>query len=192
MKKFWRKGAAFRTGGYNGILLLLACCYLLGAAAGYLVYHFSGRTVPISVTPRWPVFAQYVWHYAKYLLIAFVCSYTALGVLVQPALLAAKGYFMCSAVVSTVTTLVKSGAFGVLAENAFISVVSLICLFILSVQGMRGAQNAFSSAIGRRGGYAEPGFASVQLIRFLMCMAAVLFAGAINVVVAPYVAGLIV
>ena len=191
MKKFWGKGAAFRTGGYNGNLLLLACCYVLGAVAGYLVYHFSGKAAPVSVTPQWPVFIQYVWHYAKYLLVAFVCGYTALGLLVQPALLAAKGYFMCSAVVSAVTSLARPEAFGVLAENALISVVSLICLFVLSVQGMRGAKYAFSSAMGRRGGYAEPGFASVQLVRFLVCAAAVLAAGAANIALSPYVAGLI-
>ena len=191
MKKFWGKGAAFRTGGYNGNLLLLACCYALGAVAGYLVYHVSGKAVPVSVVPQWPVFIQYVWRYAKYLLIAFVCGYTALGLLVHPALLAAKGYFMCSAVVSAVTSLARVEALGVLIENALISIVSLVCLFILSVQGMRGAKNAFSSAMGRRGGYVEPGFASVQLIRFLVCMAVVLAAGAVNIVIAPYVAGMV-
>ena len=186
MNKFWGKSAAFQTGGYQTNLCLLACCYAVGTIAGFLSYHFYGYAIPLKVLPQWPVFLQYVWYYAKYLLVAFVCGYTALGLLVQPVLLAARGYFMCSAVISAMIATTETSALQILSENMVISFVSLCCLFMLGSQGLRGARNAFSSLTRSRGPRVEPNFASMQMARFAICMVAIVIAGAINVLVAPY------
>lgn len=191
MKKFWGKSAAFRTGGFDANLLLLAFCYGVGVAAGYLAYRFAGYCTLAEAAPQWSSFIRYVWHYAKYLLVAFVCGYTALGLLAQPALLAARGYLMSSAVISALTSFTRDDALRALLENALVSVVSLVCLFLLSVQGIRGAKSAFSAMTHRRGSYVEPGFATMQVVRFLLCLAAVAAAGALNILLAPYMTAIV-
>ena len=190
MRKLWRKNGVFRTGGFDANVLLLSCCYALGVLAGYFAYSFFGFCLSIKTVPQWSEFVAYVWYYVKYLLLAFVCGYTTLGILVQPAILIAKGFFMCSAVVSAVITLSKSDALNVLSGNALISIVSLVCLFILSTRGLQGAKNAFSVMTHRRVSYAEPGFATRQIVRFLICVAAVAVAGALNIIMDPYFAAI--
>lgn len=191
MKKIWGKSAAFRTGGYQTSLLLLACCYAVGAIAGYVAYQLWGYALPVKTAAQWSAFLQYIWYYAKYLLIAFVCGYTALGLLVQPALLAAKGYFMCSAVVAAIASPNEIPASRILAENMIISFVSLCALFVLGGQGLRGAKNAFSAVTRRRGINVEPGFGPAQAVRFAICVVAIVIAGAVNIMAAPYLADLL-
>lgn len=93
MRKLWRKNGVFRTGGFDANVLLLSCCYALGVLAGYFAYSFFGFCLSIKTVPQWSEFVAYVWYYVKYLLLAFVCGYTTLGILVQPAILIAKGFF---------------------------------------------------------------------------------------------------
>lgn len=191
MKGFWEKGVAFRTGVPGRQVLFLACCYLSGALLGYFVSFFSDVPTVLLEAPQWSAFWRLFWYYAKGLVVAFVCSYTALGLLVQPALLAVRGYLTCTVISSIVMSFSQQNAREILAGNALISLVSLLCLFFMCMVGLQNAKAAFSVVTRRRIGRTEPGIALRPVLFFFSSLLLIAAAGVVNILLASRLADLL-
>ena len=171
MRKYQRSYFGGRTEADLRILAVLSLFYLFGAAVGFLRPGCFQNILPFGNVER-SDFPLYTWYYMKVLPLSFLFSFTALGVLLQPVLLAVYGY-------QTTAVLVFSNwnsLLSFLVRDGLISAVSFTALFYMSSLGLNMAWKRMTQLLGLKGEPFLVRFAARQAAAFLISILIVLSA----------------
>ena len=174
------KNVYLRTSAFRSGLFVLIVCYLLGSAAGlFAPTSIANFSFPELSTDR-QSFLTYVWFHIRLLPIAFLFGYTAIGVLVQPVLLALAGYMLSASFVNAFAAADKAAISGFVLNNSLTGIAELFFLFLLGSSGFCRAWSAMSNSIRIRSGQVYPMYTALHFGFFVFGIIAVLMASILN------------
>lgn len=173
-----REGIRNRTGLYGKSFSALAVSYLIGAVIGLV---FPGRIFAQLPDPTkgWTIYWQYFWYFERFLLPAFLFSFTALGMAAQPVILLLRGFLVSSAAADVVSVLPVVSV-PVLVCYGLSGAVSLLMLFLIGSRGLAMAYAAFQVWIGRRRAFLLPDMVLRQIINLAVGTAWILAASSLG------------
>jgi stage II sporulation protein M len=128
----------------------------------------------------------------KYHIAAFIIGFTSLGIAFIPALMAIRGFFLSFAVTSFVKMFGASGLLLSVGIFGFQRLLTLPCLFVISVQAFSSSNALFLMATGKRKKSPTPLYGGAYFTRCGICVVVLIFCSLFEAFITPAIISVIV
>jgi len=181
-------------------LIVCGALFICGSIVGTAAAGFAGGTgVSDSLTEflaqsgqapvRMSGFFSTLFNDSVYHLVAIFLGFSALGVFCVPLLAAVRGFFLCFSISAIVHHFGGDGILLSLAISGVTALLTIPCLFILSVQSFTSSLNLLRS-VTTRGGSSKP-YGGRFFVRTIVCIAVLMCSAMIDTLFVPRLIGLV-
>jgi hypothetical protein len=197
-RKTLRGGIGWDNAATNKCFIMLSCFFLIGAmigtaAGGYVsgetgtmlsgtVEEFLGYINKKAIDKN--AFPSVLIDAFKFPLVSVFLGTSILGFILLPPLMAARGFYIGFAASALIRAFGPDGRPLVFAAYGIGALITVPCMFILSIQSMQMSGNLFGLTVN---GVKGAGIINRRyLINFLICMAFILLSAILDFFLTPY------
>lgn len=181
MKKLFARLLALQGGVTRGAMKIMLASFLIGAVVGGIFAAYGGEAEELAAKSLLPEAGRLTAFDSaltmfRYPIVALLCGFAVFGVIAEPLICAARGFFLCFAATALMRLYGAAGLGIAAAASAVECVISIPCLIYLAAGGF-STSSLIAACLGGR---AKPGAMLTKgyVVRVLL-IAAILTLGAV-------------